>query len=44
MGFKKVNLPYMLLGLSYILYYFTHIPEIYILIGLTYIFLALKHH
>lgn len=43
MDFKKINLPYVILGLAYILYYFTHIPEIYIAIGLIYIFIAFNH-
>ena len=43
MDIKKISVPYLLLGLSYILYYFTHIPEIYIAIGLIYIFIAFKH-
>lgn len=44
MSLKKVNIPYGLLGLAYILYYFTHLTEIYILIGLVYLFLALRPH
>lgn len=43
MNIKKINLPYVLLGLAYILYYFTHISELYILIGLIYIFIAFNH-
>ena len=38
MDIKKISVPYLLLGLAYILYYFTHISELYIFIGLIYIF------
>ncbi|NLB28194.1 MAG: hypothetical protein GX819_04520 [Clostridiaceae bacterium] len=41
---KKANIPYVLLGLAYILYYFTHVTEIYIFIGLVYLFVAFRHH
>ncbi len=44
MSLKKVNIPYLLLGLAYILYYFTHLSEIYIFIGLVYGFIAFRHH
>lgn len=44
MDFKKVNIPYLLLGLTYILYYFTHIAELYIVLGLLYIYIAFSHH
>ncbi|MFA5586082.1 MAG: hypothetical protein WDA02_05990 [Saccharofermentanales bacterium] len=44
MSLKKVNIPYLLLAVTYIVYYFTHLPELYILIGLTYGFLAFRHH
>lgn len=43
MDLKKISIPYLLLGLTYILYYFTHIPELYIVLGLLYIYLAFKH-
>ena len=44
MHFKKVYLPYVLLGSAYILYYLTHVREIYIFIGLIYVFIAFQHH
>lgn len=44
MDLKKVNLPYVLLGGAYLIYYFTHIAEIYIFIGLLYIYIAFNHH
>jgi hypothetical protein len=43
MDLKKISIPYLLLGLSYILYYFTDIHQLYIVIGLLYIYLAFKH-
>lgn len=44
MDLKKINIPYILLGAAYLLYYFTHISELYIFIGLIYIFIAFNHH
>ncbi|HQB81145.1 MAG TPA: hypothetical protein PK646_03535 [Bacillota bacterium] len=41
---KKVNIAYLLVGAAYILYYFTHLTELYILIGLVYLFVAFRHH
>ena len=43
MDLKKISIPYVLLGISYILYYFTHWPWLYIVIGLLYIYLAFSH-
>ena len=43
MSLKKVNIAYVLLGLAYILYYFTHVAEIYIFIGLVYLLIAFRH-
>ncbi|MFW5648038.1 MAG: hypothetical protein ACOCG5_03040 [Candidatus Alkaliphilus sp. MAG34] len=43
MDLKKISIPYALLGIAYIAYFFTHIAELYIAIGLIYLYLAFKH-
>lgn len=43
MDFEKISVPYLLLGVAYILFFFTHWYELYIAIGLIYIYLAFKH-
>lgn len=44
MNRRKINLPYLFLGAAYLLYYFTHLPIIYVFLGITYIYMALKGH
>jgi len=43
MDIKNISIPYVLLGLSYIAYYFTHYAWLYIVIGLLYLYLAFRH-